>query len=135
MASGLTAKPSWPRGPVLALLGVVFVVAGWLTYSSSVRARDAADASCLASIHVALGSADLPDSGQETATWRTWSQDQIDRVIAGRSYGDCPTGDDASWRSTLRIRSRQVAHTTEFQLWLRDRPQVSSPWGAEGLES
>ncbi len=133
--TGEAAKPFWPGGPVLALLGVVLAVAGSLTYSSFIRARDAADASCLASIHAALDGADLPDSGQETASWRTWSQDQIKRTLARqRSYGDCPTAADASWRSSLRIRSRQVAHRTELQLWLHGRPQVSSPWGAEGLE-
>jgi hypothetical protein len=136
MAGGkTTSKPFWPRAPVTITLGVILAVAAWLTYSSLARARDAADASCLASLHAALNGAAIPDAGQNTSSWRTWSPDQVNRTLSNlQGYGDCDMAQGARWRSSLQIRSRQVGQTAELQLWLRGRPHVSSPWSVEGLE-
>jgi len=136
MTAGKTAgKQFWPSRSVAIALLVVVAVGASLTYESFARARDSADASCLASIHAAIHRTAAFDARHETRSWRTWSADEVTRTVAGLpGYGDCDTSPRARWRSLLQIRSRRVGDEAELQLWLRGRPQVSSPWGAEGLQ-
>jgi len=133
--SDRTAVSFWPSRPVL--VGLILLVAGGglLTYEALARARDSADASCLASIHAALHGSGAFDARHETSSWRTWSPDEVARTLARlQGYGDCDASEGAHWRSLLQVRSRKAGEGAELQLWLRGRPQVSSPWHSEGLQ-
>jgi hypothetical protein len=124
----------WPSAPVLVSVGVILGLILWFVLASLAEARDAADASCLASIHASLERSGNFDATRDTASWRRWSRDEVDAAIASlQGRGDCDSSPNAKWRASLEIRSRRAGADAELQLWLRGRPHVSSPWRAEGL--
>jgi hypothetical protein len=126
-------KPFWPTAPVLVGLVVILGAVVWCGVVLLARARDSADGSCLSSLHAALARSGKLDPARDTASWRTWSRDEVDAAISGlQGYGDCDSSPSARWRAILMIRSRKAGTGPEIQLWLRGRPHVSSPWRAEG---
>jgi len=112
---------------LVVLLGVGAV----LGYQSFVRARDAADGSCLAAVHAALLRADVLSWSREQSNWRLWPEAEVAQALsAAGPFGDCENAADAKWRRSLQVRSRRhPSGQIEAQLWLKDRPAVSSPWG------
>jgi hypothetical protein len=124
----------WSRTIAIGIL-VLVTAAAIQAYAVFMRARDAADGSCLASLHAAIDRQGWLDPGREGAGWRSWSQDELRQVIERLAgYGDCDASSDAEWRRLLRLRSRRAGSVVEVQLWLAGRPGVSSPWGLQGLE-
>jgi hypothetical protein len=124
----------WSRSIAIGVL-VLMVAAAIQVYVVFVRARDAADGSCLASLHAAIERQGWLDPGLEGTAWRSWSQDEQRRALERLSgYSDCDASPDASWKRLLRVRSRRAGPVSEVQLWLAGRPGVSSPWGLQGLE-
>jgi hypothetical protein len=130
-----TTPLAWATRLLAAVLVGLLGVGAWFAYLTFMRARDAADSSCLASIHVAIQRGQLLHPARDTASWREWPQPEVHELLARLpGPGDCQSTPDAEWRGLLRIRSREMGAGIEVQLWLRGRPQVSSPWGVQGLE-
>jgi hypothetical protein len=124
----------WPRTIASGVL-LLALAASTLAYLVVIHARDAADRSCLASLHAAVDRQGRLDPSREAPTWRSWSQGELREAIERLSgYGDCETSPDARWKRLLRVRSRKTGSAVEVQLWLTGKPGVSSPSGLQGLE-
>jgi hypothetical protein len=123
----------WPR---IIAIGVLVLAIFAAIHMSVVfmQARDAADGSCLASLHAAIDRQDWLDPGREGAAWRSWTHDEVRQALGRLGDRDCDASPDARWRRLLRVRSRKAGSVVEVQLWLEGKPGVSSPWGLRGLE-
>jgi len=112
---------------VAAALALVLAYAAWMGHAAFRQGQDAADSSCLASIHSELISLHLLESGVPKPEWRDWSASEVARVFPRLQAGDCDY--QRRWLpQDLGIRTRTVQDgRTEFQLWRKSRPDVSSP--------
>jgi len=97
------------------------------TYTTLREARDAADGSCLASLHADLQGKRLLQNN-EPSQWREWSEAEVASALSRADPRDC-SGD--WWREDVAIRTRRGPDgRPESQIWRKSRPEVSSPWGA-----
>jgi len=117
------------RHRVLGRVAVVVSVgvATWLVFDAFATARDAADSSCLASLHERLQRSDFLTKTPASAEWEAWSGPRIQEALARiGTVDDCDPSLDARWKRDLRIRSRQGDGSRELGLWLANRPGVFS---------
>ena len=128
-SSNLDSDDGRPRSWVVAIvLAVLLAPLLWMGYATLGESQDAADHSCLASIHSELVSLHVLD-GASSPEWREWDAAETARVLARSRAGDC-TSQKRWLPRDLGIATRRAGDDrTESRLWRKSRPLVSSgPW-------
>jgi hypothetical protein len=103
---------------------IVVAATGWLAAKALQRAQEAADYSCLASLHAALDRQGVlsPAVG---ADWKEWTDGEVAVVLSKVEPRDC--ADDSWWQRDVGIRTRRSADgDVESQLWRKSQPTIFS---------
>lgn len=112
-------------GTVSIALVIAAAAAAWPGYSALRQAKEAADYSCLASLHAGLERQGLLDGNAAQTTWREWTNTEVASVLSGVPPGDC--ADKSWWNDDVGIRTRRLADGSfESFLWRRSQPAVFS---------
>ena len=89
------------------------------------RGQEAADYSCLASIHGTLERQGALNAVAAHAAWRQWTDGEVAGVLSGVEPGDC--ADKSWWQGDVGIRTRRLADgRIEAFLWRKSHPVIFS---------
>jgi hypothetical protein len=105
--------------------GVTFAVVLWVGATALLRARPAADYSCVASLHARLESNGAFERVPNGTDWREWTAAEVAAATSSVSPSDC--GERNWWKDDLGIGTRRGEKgSVESYLWRKSDSAVFS---------